>query len=115
MVSGWQGQVAIGNFPVAYWGICMCLMMGALGSAFNFMSWTRVSSLLMFSLFGFAAATALVAICHHGLHGQVGAGSVIAIATALAGIANLPEELPDQMPSGIPLRDQAQQTYRSAA
>ena len=86
LVFGWQGAIALGQVRIAYWAICVCLMTGALASALNFLSWTRLPSLLIFACFGFTAACALVAAIHHALLGSVGTGSVLAIACALVGL-----------------------------
>jgi hypothetical protein len=114
MVFGWQGTVALGQVHVAYWAICLCLMIGALSSALNYVGWTRLPSILIFACFGMTASCSLVAVIQHGLLGTVGTGSVLALVCALIGLAlSPPDEVAKRTESEavqMPAR-----RYRSAA
>jgi hypothetical protein len=92
LVFGWQGSIALGKVYIAYWALCVCLMIGAVASALNFLTWTRVPSVLIFAAFGMTAASALVATVQHAFVGAVGTGSVLAIACALFGLLLSPSD-----------------------
>lgn len=114
LVFGWQGAIALGQVRVAYWAICLCLMTGALASALNFLGWTRLPSLFMFACFGFTAACALVAAIQHALLGNVGTGSVLAIACALTGLLLSPADEVNESAEVEPVVERGRQ-FRSAA
>lgn len=92
LVSGWNGNVAIGRLMIPYWAIIACLAMGSLVSCLNWLRFTQLSSVVTFALFGLAAACSLVAIFHMAISGEVGTGSVLAITCALAGLAMSPSD-----------------------
>ncbi|MCC6508807.1 MAG: hypothetical protein IT423_06850, partial [Pirellulaceae bacterium] len=79
LVHGLQGHIAIGKVRIDYWMIVLLLAMGSVVASLNLLSWTRLSSLVTFALFGMAAACSLVAIIHFTYHGEVGTGSVLAM------------------------------------
>lgn len=92
LVSGWNGNVAIGRVLIPYWAIVACLALGSVVSSLNWLRFTQLSSIVTFALFGMAAACALVSIIHLAVAGQVGTGAVLAITCALAGLAMSPSD-----------------------
>lgn len=114
MVTGWNGNVALGRLLIPYWAVVACMAMGSLVSGLNWLRITQVSSVVTFTLFGLSAACSLVSIIHLAVVGEVGTGSVLAITCALAGLAMSPSDPPIQEPV-IHQFDAAQSQHRSAA
>ena len=113
-IFGWQGTIALGQVQIAYWTICLCLMIGALASALNFVQWTRLPSILIFACFGMTASCSLVAVIQHVLLGTVGTGAVVALACALLGLALSPPDEVHKRPKAQALQP-SERRYRSAA
>lgn len=114
MISGWNGNVALGGLLVPYWAIIACLAMGSLVASLNWLRFTQISSVVTFALFGFTAACSLVSIIHFAVAGEVGTGSVLAITCALAGLAISPSDAPTS-DAVIHKFESAEQTKRKAA
>jgi hypothetical protein len=68
----------------------------------------------MFACFGFTAACALVAAIQHALLGNVGTGSVLAIACALTGLLLSPADEVNEKAEVEPVVERRRQ-FRSAA
>lgn len=98
LVSGWEGNVALGRIMIPYWAIVACLGMGSLIASLNWLKFTQFSSVVTFAIFGMVAACSLVAIIHFAIAGEVGTGSVLAITCALAGLAMSPSDSPAAQP-----------------
>jgi hypothetical protein len=94
LVHGWQGKVAIGQVAIPFWLIIVSLSLGSVTAIGNLLSWTRLSSVVTFACFGFAAACSLVANIDFAYHGALGTGSLLAIACALVGLSISPSDEP---------------------
>lgn len=94
LVHGWQGKVAIGQVAIPFWLILVILSLGSVTAIGNLLCWTRLSSVVTFACFGFAAACSLVANIDFAYHGALGTGSVLAIVCALVGLSISPSDEP---------------------
>ncbi len=114
LVSGWNGNVAIGGLLIPYWALVACLAMGSIISSLNWLRFIQLSSIVTFALFGMAAACSLVAIIHFAVAGEVGTGSVLAMTCALAGLAISPSDATEAKPM-IHKFESAEESKRQAA
>ncbi len=109
-IYGWQGAITLGPMKLAYWSICAFVMLGSMTSALNYLRWTSLSSIIMFTCFGMGAACSLVALIQHAMLGTIGGGSVITLACALIGLAFSPSDPPvevkQSLPNALPAQDQ---------